>query len=154
MVTGKEEGHFVTGSGKNRQHHHVKKNLVNFKATIVQFQEVLGVGDYVVPFEFTMPLDAPACMVHSGTASSSAKLRYVLKVKLNTKSNQSLKYKQWLIIHEQPKAFIENFQVNDEVDLIQCCCIPQGKGSLSVKFNKNTFFSNENIIAEITSDNS
>ena len=51
-------------------------------------------------------------------------------------------------------AFQENFQLNDNTPIKSCCCIPQGNGQLSAKFNKNVFFSNETVFAEIMSNNS
>lgn len=65
-----------------------------------------------------------------------------------------MKYKQWIVVHEPPVAFQENSQSCQNVHLKTCCCQEQGESKLSVAFNKNVFFSNEQAFADVTVDNS
>ena len=102
-VKGKEQGSFWEGGGDNRHKNEFKRQLINFEATCMKFEEVLGIGDYTIPFEFQIPATAPASLIIENTGHGDdpkAKIKYSIQVTLSTKSDKIMKYKQWLIIYE------------------------------------------------------
>ena len=59
-----------------------------------------------------------------------------------------------IVIQEPPVQFQQNAMCNQTVSLTTCCCCNQGESSLSVKFDKNIFYSNEQALADVLVNNS
>ena len=57
------------------------------------------------------------------------------------------------MIHERPVEFRENNVFDQVVAISTCCCQDQGKTQMTVRFDKNVFFSNEICNADVTIDN-
>lgn len=72
---------------------------------------------------------------------------------LDTKSNfGEMKYKQVLMIRE-PLPFKEGIAQTSENKITTWCCVDQGTSKIEVKFNKNSFYPNENVEAKVILSN-
>ena len=81
-------------------------------------------------------------------------MKYTIKSTIVTHDNRTLKYKQWLVIHEPPVQYQQNTGANVTKEITTCCCCDQGKSSLGVTFQKNIFYNNEVAWANVGVDNS
>jgi len=82
-------------------------------------------GDYVIPFEFTLPLNLPSSINYKNNIGDKpkAKIKHTIKAIINMKNGKIMKYKQLLVIHENPVEFKQDANSNVTVDLNTWCCI-------------------------------
>ena len=86
-------------------------------------------------------------------AKPMGKIKYHIRVKLDTKSNfGEMFYKQILIVREEI-AFKEGIGQVSENKITTWCCVDQGTSKIEVKFPKNSFFPNEVVDAKVLLDN-
>ena len=84
---------------------------MDYRATCFTFQGPLNPGDYTIPFDFNLPNQLPASILwarkdHHDRPKASVK--YSIKARIVTHDKKYLKYKQMLVIHEQPVTFQAN----------------------------------------------
>eukprot|EP00347_Sterkiella_histriomuscorum_P001387 403372231 len=136
-----------------------RKELLDAKQPVFVFPGGnLLPGDYVIPIQFTLPKNIPSSMFFKNKHSQrkpKAQVKYTICCKMQTRSDKhEMKYKQVLIIRENPPSFqggIAGFQSNK---LTTWCCVDQGISKIDVTFDKNTFFPNEKAHSKVTLDNS
>jgi len=167
-ITGKEKCSFlrretITRERNGERHsetitHHekYKKTLIDVSAHCFAFGSVLMPGDYIVPFQFTLPHTLPASIMYNNKHHHDrpkAIIQYNVKAVLTTHHQGDLKYKQLLVIHEPPVPFRADEQHTQKVGITTCCCMNQGTTDMSVQFDKNVFYGNETAAAKVSVSN-
>ena len=56
------------------------------------------------------------------------------------------------MIQEPPVPFNPDIFIMDKIMAKNCCCVENGPALMKTQFNKNVFFSNERIYADISID--
>lgn len=81
FVTGQEKAKYLV-YGDDSRRFEKKRELINFKTKVYEFQQALEAGDYIIPFEFKMPKDTPATILYEFPESENfpgAAITYFLK---------------------------------------------------------------------------
>lgn len=115
-------------------------------------------GDYVIPFKFLLPAGLPSSLLYNNKhhiKKPKAKIKYILKAKIQTKSDHhEMFYKQVLIIREHPPSLEQNISRVSQNAITTGCFQNQGVSKIEVKFDKNTFEPNEVARCSAIVDNS
>jgi len=101
------------------------RRLIDVKAHCFTFASMLMPGDYIVPFEFTIPAHMPSSIMYHNKHhhdQPKAHITYKIKALIECHSKAQLKYKQMLVVHEPPVAFKENELHQQKVAITTCCC--------------------------------
>ena len=140
-VKGKEKASFLrretrshTVNGETRTEtivHKEKmhKKYLEFDGVCFTFTQPLAPGDYIIPFEFTLPLGLPASIMFQNKHhhdKPKAIVKYSVMSTIINYDNTVLRYKQMPVIHEPPVAFQENNLYKQKVAMTTCCCCAQG----------------------------
>ena len=110
---------------RRRHHRYYSRKIMHFKGVCFTFQGPLNPGDYTIPFEFTLPANMPSSIIYENRNREDhpwCKVKYTAQAILVMRNNTTLKYKQWIVIHEPPVPFVENSQSAQTVRLTTCCC--------------------------------
>lgn len=130
---------------------------MNFRGGVHKWDSPMEPGDYTIPFEFTLPSRMPASILYNDKTTwqrPKAKIRYSVQAIMHSHDGSIMKYKQMIMVHQPPVAFVQD-QIHAANKVINSwCCIGKGKSAVQAKFNKNVFYNNEWAGADITVNNS
>lgn len=143
LITGDEKASFThryhTGSGKNRRARSKKVSmaatLISSKVNAMTFGGPLMPGDYVIPFEFILPLGLPASIMFKNNetlAKPKANIRYGVKAVIENHDGTQLFYDHMLIVHEPPVPFIQNQSLQQKFPIQTWGCMQKGQTELAV----------------------
>jgi len=131
-----------------------KHHIINQEFHVYRFPNpVLMPGDYMVPFQFTLPYGIPASIFYRNDNLSKkpyGKIKYSVQVKLARYGTftRDIRYKQVLLVREAPRDFAAMINQKSEYQMTTWCCIKQGKSGIQGRFEKNMYFPNEEVKAD------
>eukprot|EP00944_MAST-04C_sp_MAST-4C-sp1_P012624 g12624.t1 len=137
---------YSSGTGKRKKRRTARQNLVLYTLRIVAAQYPSGIappGQYQIPFQFSVPKNAPASFVIPKFGRNGARITH--SVAVGVQKNGHVYY-----VHSCPFQVLSplNHQINslmiaDEKEVLLCCCISRGSISLAARTDKNAYTSNE-----------
>jgi hypothetical protein len=114
----------------------------------------LNPGDYAFAFDFILPQNLPASLMvwlPSSHHRARAVVKYNIDATITNQDGSIVQFETMLLIQEPPVPFNPDIFVNQKIMAKSCCCA-NGEAQLETRFNKNVFFSNEQIHASIKID--
>lgn len=131
-----------------------KRQIFKVKACLVQPEQVLDPGQYIVNFQYQLPLDIPASMrIHGLSKRGCGKIRYhiVATAAIPGLFKSNLSSRIYLMIEQPCPELIIPVQNEREID-VSGCCFSGGSLSAALLLDKSMFVDGETISAKIILD--
>lgn len=93
----------------------------------------LACGDYVIPFEFTLPGKVPSSLAFKSKSREApkAKVKYYIKATVTCSDpHNNMNYKQVLAIREKAEELKEDVKISETSEIKTWCCVSQGTSTM------------------------
>jgi hypothetical protein len=147
----------ITGDHKNikiKEHKEGKKEYFNGSIVIASYSNnLIPPGQYQYPFSFVLPLNLPGSFeFYDG--SNIAYSAYFLEASLAAVNrSQIIKTQNLIIVNQAQETMGIVNQMEKTARLKTWCCIKRGSSTLMVNILKDSFYTNDTIMADCMLDN-